>query len=73
MKKILLLLCSHAAVGFVGFAAGIYLLPILTAPPAPTDSEIQTAMDSAQFTGMFRRDLEDSDTLHWGEVTVHGP
>ena len=71
MKKFLLLLASHAAIGFAGFAAGIYLLPILTAPPAPTDTEIRDAAESARYTGTFRRDLADSDALHWGEGTVH--
>jgi hypothetical protein len=35
MKKLLLLIISHAAIGAVGFAGGIYMLPILIAPPAP--------------------------------------
>lgn len=26
--------------------------------------------NSAEFSGRFRRDLEDSDALHWGEGTV---
>ena len=33
MKRALLLIASHAVAGFLGFAAGIYFLPILTAPP----------------------------------------
>lgn len=70
MKKILLLV-SHAVVGFIGFAAGIYFLPILTAPPAPTAADVQAVSGSADFTGEFRRDLTDSDALHWGEGVVH--
>ncbi len=69
MRKLLLLL-SHAVTLLVGFAAGVYLLPILTAPPAPTDLEVQAASEEALFTGEFRRDLADSDALHWGEGTV---
>ena len=70
MKKTLLLLASHGIVAGVGFAAGIYALPILTAPPAPTPAEVSALASQAQFTGQFKRDLRDSDALHWGEGTV---
>ena len=70
MKKILLLLVSHVLVGVIGFGAGIYFLPILTAPPAPSASEVEAAAQGAQYTGEFRRDLKDSDALHWGEGKV---
>jgi hypothetical protein len=69
MKK-LLLLASHLLVGFAGFALGVYLLPILTAPQAPSASEVTAAAGKAEFKGQFRRDLKDSDLLHWGEGTV---
>ena len=68
--KTLLLLISHALVAAIGFAAGIYALPILTAPAAPTSSEMAAAVEQAQFTGTFSRDLPGSDLLHWGEGTV---
>ena len=51
-------------------SAGIYALPILTAPPPPTASEISAVASSQRFTGSFRRDLKDSDALHWGEGQV---
>lgn len=69
MKK-LLLLASHLFVGFAGFALGVYLLPILTAPKAPSATEVTAAAGKAEFKGEFRRDLKDSDFLHWGEGTV---
>jgi hypothetical protein len=69
MKK-LLLLASHLAVGFAGFALGVYLLPILIAPKAPTATEVTAAAAKAEFQGEFRRDLKDSDLLHWGEGKV---
>lgn len=69
-RKSLLLAATHIAVAFAGFAAGIYALPILIAPAAPTADEIQTATAQAQFTGKFKRDLKDSDSLHWGEGVV---
>lgn len=69
MKK-LLLLVSHAAVFAAGFALGIYLLPVLTAPAAPSSTDVAAAAGLARYSGQFRRDLKDSDLLHWGEGTV---
>jgi hypothetical protein len=68
--KSLLLVASHVAAVAVGFAAGVYLLPILTAPDAPSVDEIASQASRATYTGRFRRDLKDSDLLHWGEGTV---
>ena len=69
-RKSLLLVASHIAVAAAGFVGGIYALPILIAPVAPTGEEIKAATSQAQFTGQFKRDLKDSDSLHWGEGTV---
>lgn len=69
-RMVLLLVVSHIAVAAVGFAAGIYTLPILIAPPAPTADELRAATAEIKFTAQFRRDLKDSDSLHWGEGTV---
>jgi len=70
VKKILLLVVSHVAAAALGFGAGVYVLPILTAPTAPALDEVTALAAQAQFTGRFRRDLTDSDALHWGEGTV---
>lgn len=70
MKNILLLIFSHAAIGALGFAGGIYALPILTAPPAPADAEVLEISSQAQFKSEFKRDLAGSDALHWGEGVV---
>ena len=70
MKKLLVLAVSHLAALGIGFALGIYLLPILVAPDAPTASEVAAAAQQATYKGTFRRDLKDSDALHWGEGTV---
>jgi hypothetical protein len=70
MRRTVLLLASHAIALAIGFAAGIYFLPILSAPDAPPPSEVQAAASAAQFKGQFRRDLKDSDPLHWGEGQV---
>lgn len=69
MKK--LVLCfTHLAAAAAGFAAGIYLLPIFTAPAAPSASEVAQQAGTALYKGEFRRDLKDSDALHWGEGTL---
>ena len=69
-RRVLLLGVSHTAVAAAGFAAGIYALPILIAPPVPTADELKAATAEVLFTGTFRRDLKDSDALHWGEGVV---
>lgn len=70
VTTVLLLVASHVAVALAGFAAGIYALPILTAPAAPTPAEMAAATEQVQFKGQFKRDLKDSDALHWGEGEV---
>lgn len=70
MKKLFLLTASHALFFFAGFALGIYTLPILTAPGAPSAAEMAAAIGQAEYTGQFQRDLKGSDFLHWGEGTV---
>ena len=70
MKKNLLLLCSHLTVLALGFALGIYTLPILIAQPAPTDEAIASQTGAVLWKTEFRRQLKGSDVLHWGEGTV---
>ncbi len=70
MKKSLLLAVTHVLALAVGFALGIYALPILTAPPAPSAAEAAAQAGQAAYSGQFRRDLKDSDALHWGEGNV---
>ena len=70
MKKMLLVV-SHGLVLLLGFAGGIYLLPILTQPPAPEEQQLGAVAAKAMFTGQFKRDLEDSDALHYGDGTLY--
>lgn len=70
MIRPLILLASHALVLGLGFALGIYALPLLVAPTSPTSAEAERAASQAEYTGQFRRDLEGSDILHWGEGTI---
>lgn len=71
VRWLLLLAVSHAGIGVAGFALGIYLLPILIAPPAPSDAAVVAAQGDAMFAAEFRRDLAGSDALHWGEGRVY--
>jgi hypothetical protein len=66
----LLLVLSHFSVGALGFALGIYMLPILMAPAPPQPEQVAAVEEGADYQGDFRRDLKDSDFLHWGEGTV---
>lgn len=70
MKKLVVSGATHVLALAIGFAAGIYALPILIAPSAPTATDVTAQAVSAEFTGQFRRDLKDSDLFHWGEGTV---
>ncbi len=65
--RTLILIGTHAFAIGAGFALGIYALPILTAPGAPSVDQVRSAAAAAGFQGEFRRDLADSDALHWGE------
>lgn len=70
VKRSILLTASHALALAVGFALGIYFLPILIAPKAPLLGEVRALAEAAEFRGEFRRDLKGSDLLHWGEGNV---
>lgn len=70
-RVIAMLLVTHICVGFGGVALGIYILPILIAPEAPLASDITAMSSSATYSAEFKKDLADSDALHWGEGTVN--
>ncbi len=66
LKRLLLLISFIAALG-VGFAGGIYALPILIARPAPAPAALQQVTSAALYRGSFDPQLEASDWLHWGD------
>ena len=70
MKKIFLLLATHSFVLIFGFALGIYLLPILTAPESVEISKINEYEKKSLYQTEFIRDLKGSDPWHWGEAKV---
>jgi hypothetical protein len=66
----IVLAATHGVMLAAGFALGIYLLPIITAPPSPDRAMLEESAASALYTAEFSRDLSGSDFLHWGEGTV---
>jgi hypothetical protein len=70
MKKLLVLTATHGLALVIGFAAGIYVLPILIAPEGPSVVDVESVAGAAEYTAEFRRDLKGSDPLHWGEGVV---
>ena len=70
MFKLIRFLLTHGIALAIGFALGIYLLPVLIAPPAPSDAEVSSSSQGALFSGRFTRDLPGSDFLHWGEGEI---
>lgn len=69
-KRLIPLIVSHLMVGIIGFAIGIYTLPILTAPEAPSNKMVEQLSQQSVYRAAFTKSLKDSDFLHWGEGTV---
>lgn len=61
---------THLIAVAVGFALGVYFLPILTAPPSLGQAQLQEQAAGAMFTADLTRDLRGSDFLHWGEGKI---
>jgi hypothetical protein len=70
MFKLIRILITHGITLMLGIVLGIYLLPILIAPQAPSDAEVAASSDQIMFTGEFRKELPGSDFLHWGEGEI---
>lgn len=70
MLRLFLLVCSHGAMLAVGFALGVYFLPILTAPKGPDQTALAAAAEQARYEASLTRELRGSDLLHWGEGTI---
>lgn len=69
MRWIILSL-THVVVLIVGFALGIYMLPILTAPESVNREVLATTAKDALFKASFTKNLKGSDFLHWGEGSI---
>ena len=70
MRRVFVFLLTHGVALGLGFALGIYLWPILTAPPSPDASALEAEAANATYNTELTRDLRGSDLLHWGEGTI---
>lgn len=70
MKRIVLLIISHGATLAIGFALGVFFLPILTAEPAPDAQVLQQQAERSQYSAELSRELRGVDAFHWGEGTI---
>lgn len=70
MRRLIFLFISHGVALAAGFALGVYLLPILTAPPSPDAQVLEQSASEAMFTATLTRELRGSDFVHWGEGTI---
>ena len=61
---------THLLALLIGFAGGIYALPILTAPASVPPVMLEKESANAIFSGEFTKDLPGSDLFHWGEGTI---
>ena len=65
--RILLLIFSHGAVLGIGFALGVYFLPILTAPKSANLSQIEQVVANPVYKAEFKKGQRGNDFFHWGE------
>ena len=65
--RILLLIFSHSAVLGIGFALGVYFLPILTAPKSANLSQIEQVVANPVYKAEFKKGQRGNDFFHWGE------
>jgi hypothetical protein len=70
MRRIITFFTTHSIAVALGFALGIYALPILTAPNSPDAAMLEEKAQNAEFTAKLTRELRGSDFLHWGEGTI---
>ena len=65
--RILFLIFSHGAVLGIGFALGVYFLPILTAPTSANLSQIEQVVANPVYKAEFKKGQRGNDFFHWGE------
>jgi hypothetical protein len=70
MRRLVIGTVTHAGAVAIGFGLGIYLLPILTAPPSPDAATLEEMAEDAVYTAELAQDLRGHDFLHWGKGTI---
>ncbi len=64
MRRLIILAITHGGALAVGFALGVFLLPILTAPDSPDAAMLEEKAQIALFRAELTRNLKGSDFLH---------
>ena len=70
MRRMIFGLVTHGVMLGLGFGLGVYLLPILTAPPSPDAATLEAMAQDATFTAEIAEGLPGNDFLHWGKGTL---
>ncbi len=70
MRRLFIATVTHAGALAIGFALGIYFLPILTAPPSPDAASLEAMAENAVYEAELAQDLRGHDLLHWGKGTI---
>ncbi|MGR5210572.1 DM13 domain-containing protein [Vibrio rotiferianus] len=72
--KTVLSFITHISCIALGFALGVYALPILIQPESPEIPKLSSDTQQYVLQGRFDKARKDSDFFHWGEgvITVTG-
>lgn len=71
VKLIIVLLVSHFMFFGIGFGAGIYFLPVLTASQNATSEDVQQVKDNARYFGHFTKNQKGSNAVHWADGKLY--
>lgn len=67
----IILITSHIVLFGLGFAGGIYLLPILTAEKNASTEAINSVKDNTRYTGVFEKNQKGSNAVHWADGKLY--
>lgn len=70
MTRVLVRIICYLSTFLAGALVGMYLLPIITAPEAPSQLALANHAQQALYSGEFKDDLTGSDALHYGKGIV---
>uniref|UniRef100_UPI00313F314C hypothetical protein n=1 Tax=Aeromonas sp. OTU364 TaxID=3043864 RepID=UPI00313F314C len=72
-KTLAMLLATHLLVGAAGFAVGIYTLPILIAPAAPSSEQVTASQQQAKAgTPISSQQMMDSPAIMASRIPPSG-
>jgi len=61
---------THLICVLIGFASGIYSLPIIVAPEKPSEARVDKVVEESIYETFFVKNLPGSDFFHWAEGQV---